>query len=239
MKVFTILLFVICIYLSFSLRVTVSNEMIDKIDEFLENKVIRSTDEKETSSSNSEGDIADNIKELLNKEPLDNNGISQKGEDYKSSIDQMMSGLPITFDSNQETKNVNQTINSKIELNNNKNNTTSIQNSNVTQEVVEIKKEEKLEDPMEFAMKLIQIKNKEKFLYNKDTKGKEINSENSGSINFNKDSSMISSSKNSDSNIIFDHLFISYNGDKHLPNSAPNWVYDQVSNSFIIPEESN
>ena len=81
-------------------------------------------------------------------------------------------------------------------------------------------------DPYELTLKIMQ--------YSKDKKKKT----NFFMGNINKNTGYLATSKPTNSEIIFDHIYINTNGDKKLPNSDSDFVYDQLKNEFVVPEVS-
>jgi hypothetical protein len=122
------------------------------------------------------------------------------------------------FIQNKDNSNINQNFN-KIE-----------KNASILSESLDYLKKPILTDPYELTLKIMQY-SKERKKTQKLNSQLNINSPNSSS-------GYLSVSKPTNNDVIFEHIYINLNGEKKLPNTNSNFLYDQVNNEFIVPEDS-
>jgi hypothetical protein len=197
-------------------------------------------------------DISDSIKDLLDESAEKNNKENLKSvvNSIHAELADKKNEISAKFEKNSK-KNGNQDKNGNIGLGSYQNNLRSsfsfLQNKSkngvgqnfsnnirknpttISQSSSNLKKSVQI-DPYELTLKIMQ--------YSKDRiRNQDLNSQ--LNINSAKSSSgYFSVSKPTNNDIIFEHIYINLNGDKKLPNTNSNFIYDQVKNEFIVPEDS-
>jgi hypothetical protein len=201
-------------------------DLLDKLENVIQDK----NDLKNTE------DISDSIKDLLDESAEKNNKdnfrsmvgsihdelANNKTNSYseKNKFINSVSGGNENFGNNFQGSNRNFKSNSNLR---------NGQNFYPNQNTVNKNNQEKVNlapvDPYELTLKIMQ--------YSKDKKKKT----NFFMGNLNKNTGYLATSKPTNSEIIFDHIYINTNGDKKLPNSESDFVYDQLKNEFVVPED--